>query len=283
MSARSSPIRAFSRLRSQRVAFDLEDYKRISGRLDVADIDFDGFRTQPLEPDDLRCVRYMHDVESHTSCYLRDLLNTRAHLDPEITTFLTMWSFEELWHGDALASVLDQHGEQSGNVRVAGMRHRLRHRLAVSPLLWMGISAATSRFLAIHMTVGVVNEWTTQAGYARLAARADHPVLTDLLRRIMRQEGRHIDFYLTKAREHLDGDPSAQRVTRAVMRRIWRPVGAGVMPPAETHHLVRHLFGDADGAAAVARIDRRIDALPGLTGLGLMTSAVAHYAHQPAA
>jgi len=32
----------------------------------------------------------MHDVESHTVCYLRDILVTRAHRDPEITSFLTM-------------------------------------------------------------------------------------------------------------------------------------------------------------------------------------------------
>ena len=45
------------------------------------------------------------------------------------------------------------------------------------------------------MTFGVINEWTTQAGYARLAAEADHPVLSELLRRIMKQEGRYIDFF----------------------------------------------------------------------------------------
>ena len=38
------------------------------------------------------------------------------------------------------------------------------------------------------MTWGAINEWTAQAAYARLAARADHPVLTELLRRIMRTD-----------------------------------------------------------------------------------------------
>ena len=40
------------------------------------DIDFDTFRAQPLGPDALRCLRYMHDVESHTVCYLREVLAT---------------------------------------------------------------------------------------------------------------------------------------------------------------------------------------------------------------
>ena len=57
---------------------------------------------------------YMHDIECHTICYLRDLLVTSAHRDPEITTFLTFWSFEEYWHGEAIATVLRAHGEPPG-------------------------------------------------------------------------------------------------------------------------------------------------------------------------
>ena len=38
----------------------------------------------------------MHDVEHHTTCYLRDLLVTSAHEDPAITSFLAMWAIEEL-------------------------------------------------------------------------------------------------------------------------------------------------------------------------------------------
>lgn len=264
--------------------FDLAAFKQVSGRLEVDDLDWAAFADSPLGDDELRCVRYMHDVEHHTSCYLRNLLNTRAHADPEISTFLTLWSFEELWHGEALAAVLAAHGEPAGTTRIRDTRNRLRRRMTVSPLLWMAISAATPHFLAVHMTVGVVNEWTTQAGYARLAARAGHPVLTDLLRRIMRQEGRHIDFYLTGAREHLVDIPAAQRVTRTVMAHVWRPVGAGVMPAAETAHLVRYLFGDTDGRAMAARIDRRVDRLPGLGDLRLMARSVRrHTSNMPAA
>lgn len=256
------------------MSFDLATYKRLANRLEIDDLDLAAFADAPLPEDDLRCIRYMHDVEMHTSCYLRDLLNTRAHADPEISTFLTLWAYEELWHGEALAGVLAAHGEPAGTARVEVMRRRLRRRMAGSPLLWMTISAATRHFLAIHMTVGVVNEWTTQAGYARLAARSGHPLLAELLRRIMRQEGRHIDFYLARAIDGLDGNLSAQRRTRLVMRRVWQPVGAGVMPADETGHLVSHLFGGHDGAAMAARIDRRIDRLPGLAGLALLATTV---------
>jgi len=261
------------------MAFDLATYERIAGRLDVDDLDLDAaFRHDPLPPELLGCVRYMHDIEHHTSCYLRNLLNTRAHHDPEISAFLTIWGYEEHWHGQALGRVLAAHGEPGGLSRVAAVRRRLGWRITASPLAWMAFSAATKDFLAVHMAFGAVNEWTTQAGYARLGALADRPVLGELLRRIMKQEGRHIDFYRTKAAELLDGTRSAQRTTRLLLRTAWNPVGAKVMPEPETRHLVRTLFAGPEGRAVAARIDRRIDALPGLAGLGLLEKALARYA-----
>lgn len=254
-------------------------YKEICGRLDYSDLGLaDGFGRRPLRPELLRCIRYMHDVEQHTTCYLRNLLNTRAHEDPEITEFLTLWNFEEHWHGEALGDVLRAHGEPGGAPRVAAMRRRLRNRLTNSPLVWLGMSAATRHFLAVHMAFGVINEWTTQAAYGRLAVLADHEILSELLRRIKRQEGRHIDYYLAQTRQQLEAGPGAERTVRLFLRSLWRPVGATVMPEPEIRHVVRTLFGDEDGRAAAARIDRRIDTLPGLAGMGLMGGVLDRYA-----
>ncbi|HEV2361826.1 MAG TPA: hypothetical protein VGS21_09010, partial [Acidimicrobiales bacterium] len=193
------------------MAFDIDAYSKRTARLDLEGIDFDSFREHPLPADALRCLRYMHDVEHHTVCYLRDLLVTRAHRDPEITTFLTFWAFEEHWHGEAIGAVLQAHGESANNARIAPMRRMLGARDAIQPVLSQVGSAMTRHFTAIHMAWGAVNEWTTQAGYARLAARAGNPVLTDLLRRIMKQEGRHIDFYATQARNRLEDSATARR------------------------------------------------------------------------
>jgi hypothetical protein len=257
--------------------FDIDRYSHHVGRLQTDDLAFDAFPDQPLPPAALRCLRYMHDVEAHTSCYLRNLLNTKAHHDPSVTKFLTLWAYEELWHGEAIAEVLAAHDEPAGDVRIAAMRRRLGWRITASPLVWMGLSSVTRHFLAVHMTFGVINEWTTQAGYSRLIQVADHPVLTDLLRRIMKQEGRHIDYYLTQSRSLLAASPRAQRVTRQMLQRLWEPVGAQVMPKAETRHLVGTLFGGEDGRSVAERVDRRIDALPGLAGLGLMAGARSKY------
>ncbi len=253
----------------------IDTYKHRSARLDTGGIDFDAFADRPLSDDGLRCLRYMHDIEHHTVCYLRDLLLTPAHRDPDITAFLSCWVYEELWHGEALGRVLAAHGEPSGSPRIARLRQGRGWRdLRETTTHLFGASIAGRPFVALHMTWGAINEWSTQAGYARLSAREGHPVLTELLRRIMRQEGRHIDVYVSEARRRLATSPGAQRLTRWALSHLWRPVGSGVMPRSEVAFLVGHLFGDVEGRTMADRIDRRIDQLPGQSGLGLLGRVV---------
>lgn len=254
--------------------FDIDAYKARTDRLRWDDLDFDAFARQRLDEAALRCLRFMHDVEYHTVCYLRDVLVSPAHADPEVTSFLSFWVFEEFWHGEALASVLEAHGEPAGRLRVEAMRRRLGVADRLRPLAMMAGSALAGRdFVAVHMAWGAINEWTTQAGYARLARRSGHPVLAELLRRIMRQEGRHIDFYASQAECRLAGSGRARRLTRWALRRLWTPVGSGVMPAEETRHLATYLFDGEEGIAVARRIDRHVDRLPGLSGLGLLESA----------
>jgi hypothetical protein len=244
-------------------------------RLDVRDLDLaNAFHTDRLDAASLRCLRYMHDIELHTICYLRDLLVTSAHREPEITTFLTFWSYEEYWHGEALAQVLRAHGEPAGATRVRELRRARRVSEAAKPFAHgLASMLVGPSMTAVHMTWGAINEWTTQAGYAQLAKRCDHLVMSELLRRIMRQEGRHIDFYSAQAGSRLHGNRRAQWLTRQALTRFWAPVGSDVMPETEVRHLISYLFGGEDGAAMAERIDRRVDRLPGLSGLGLVSTA----------
>ncbi|MHB1924001.1 MAG: ferritin-like domain-containing protein [Acidimicrobiales bacterium] len=257
------------------MAFDIDAYKRRTDRLRWDDLDLDSFRHSPLDPGALRCLRYMHDVEYHTVCYLRDLLVGPAHDEPEVTAFLSFWAYEEFWHGEALAAVLEAHGEPAAEARVAPMRRRLSRRERLRTFLMLIASSLVGRdFVALHMAWGAVNEWTTQAGYLQLARRAKHPVLSELVSRIAKQEGRHIDFYATQAAQRLAASRRARRLTRWALRRLWAPVGSGVMPKAEVAHLAGYLFADGEGSEMSRRIDRRIDRLPGLAGLRLLEESV---------
>ena len=194
--------------------------------------------------------------------------------DPEVTSFLTLWNYEEFWHGEAIAGILEAHDEQAGIIRIAALRRRLPKRDAWRPLTFQLASAITPHLTAVHMTWGAVNEWTTQAAYARLSKLANNPTLTEVLRRIMKQEGRHIDFYSNQARSRLADSRAAQRLTRWALRRFWAPVGTGVVPDQEVDFLRCYLFGDEDGRSVADRIDRRVDRLPGLDGMYLLRGAV---------
>lgn len=56
------------------------------------------------------------DIESHTVVFLRDLLSTRAVLEPGVTAFLSCWVYEELWHGEAFSRFLGEAGYELGPV-----------------------------------------------------------------------------------------------------------------------------------------------------------------------
>jgi hypothetical protein len=249
------------------VSFDITSYSANARRVADDDVDYTAFERKPLPDAALRVLQYMSDVESHTICYLRDLLATPSHQDPEITTFLTMWVYEEFWHGEVLDKVLAAHGRAVGPDRIRRIRLAQGRNDRFSPIYQaLAANLVGQDFIAVHMTFGVINEWSTYAGYGRLLARTDHPELTKLVGRIQRQETRHIAFYASQARERLERSRVARLLTRLVLKVAWTPVGSGIMPAAETAFLLRYLMGGAEGARIIRQIDEKIDRLPGLAG-----------------
>jgi hypothetical protein len=259
------------------MSFQVEKYARQAAPVRYDDLDLTAaFRDRPLSSDTLRVLRYMCDIESHTICYLRDVLVTPSHTDPEVTTFLTMWNYEEYWHGEVLADVLAAHGIATGADHIRQVRLRQGWRDRVSPIRQALLANLIGEdFVATHMSWGAVNEWLTFAGYQRLTQIENHPVLSEVLSRIAAQETRHIAFYATQARTRLVASGRARKLTRMALSMAWQPVGANVMPLDEVRHLVRHLLGGPDGLAEARRIDARIDTLPGLEGLNLVQRRLA--------
>jgi hypothetical protein len=209
----------------------------------------------------------MQDIESHTIVYTRSLLATRAIDDPEVATFLACWLYEETHHGLALARFLDAAGHP------LGPRARPRGRESFPQWFEARATALLSRvwgdFCAVHMTWGAINELTTLTAYRRLAARANHPVLSDLLERITLDESRHFFFYYRQAERRMQRRAVA-RVARLIVDRFWSPVGSGVQPDAELLFMARYLFDDEEGRAAARRVDDTIRRLPGFAGVGLL-------------
>src|SRR5262245_43734752 len=189
--------------------FDLDGYVARSRALDLSGIDWDDVPRHPLPAEALRTLRYMQDIESHTIIYLRTLLGTRAVDDPEVATFLACWLYEETFHGRALARCLTA----AGRTTVERTRSQVGLAQRAEAVTTALLARAWPDFVAVHMTWGAINELTTLTGYRRLVALAGHPVLSELLARIMRDESRHFLFYYHQARRRL-ARPAAARVTR---------------------------------------------------------------------
>ena len=238
---------------------------RGSKALDLTGIDWGSVPDHPLSDGEVRCLTYMMDIESHTMVFLRDLLSTRVVRDPEITAFLACWAYEELWHGEALARFLGY-----GTERVAEVRRSVGHARQFGMSL---ASLAFRDFPAVHMTWGAINELSTLTAYQRVIDSTAHPVLAELLRRIVRDERRHYSFYRGEAERRLAAGAPARRLTRFALDRFWAIVGTGVRPPAETDFVILHLFGGDGGLAAARRMDAAVDSLPGLSGLRLFERA----------
>jgi hypothetical protein len=257
------------------VGFDIGDYTRTSKGVQWQDLPLEEFRDHPLPPNTLRSLRYMCDVEYHTVCYLRDMLVTPSHRDPNVTAFMTMWNMEEFWHGEALAAVLKMHDVTVDYDALKAKRLKMGWKDKLDPIKQSMLANIVGQdFVAVHMIWGAANEWSAITAYNRLAALEDHPVLAELLTRIAKQEARHVAFYATQARERLARSAKAQKLARFALRKFWGPVGTGVMAESEVHHVLRHLMSGPDGRRAARTIDGHIQKMPGLAGLTIVQNAL---------
>jgi hypothetical protein len=273
------------------IDFDLDRYLRASKKLDLSALDWGDIPNHPLSDGDVMCLHYMMDIETHTVIYLRDLLGTRAANDPQITAFLACWVYEELWHGEAFSDFLRAYGIEvpsepklpDGSTPMptrAGRTKRLREQLGVghqlSLLPTMLGSMVLRDFIALHMTWGAINELTTLTGYHQLIRRSSHPVLHQMLRRVIQDERRHFAFYRAQGRARLAHAPRrTRRLVRWIFESFWTPVGAGVKSQEEVDALALYLFGDSpEGREAIREIDRTVSDIPGLEGLRLLEDAL---------
>lgn len=272
----------------QQLDFDLDKYLRASKKVDLSAVPWDRIKDHPLPVEEARCLAYMMDIESHTIIFLRDLLATRAAFDPDVTAFLSCWVYEELWHGEAFSRFLGEAGYPllpdrvdvwgdspypTRSARNQWIRRRLGAKGYASHVATLAAAAFIKDFVAVHMTWGAVNELSTLTGYHLLIAKTEHPVLVELLNRIIKDERRHFAFYRAQARMRLARSRQARTVVRWALEHLWAPVGTGVRPQRETDFTVAYLFGDDAGFEAATDMDATIGELPGLQGTTIFRDA----------
>jgi rubrerythrin len=236
-----------------------------SAPISLDGIDWDAIADFPCPAEVLKIVAYMQDVESHTVVFPRTIFSQQAVNDDIIGTFLICWLYEEGMHGRALAKFL----ECAGSPVPPRTRKRTTWMDHVDRTVTTLMAAVWKDFLALHMAWGAVHECTTIHAYQRLIALNDHPVLNELLRRIIRDEARHFSFYRWQAEQRL-AQPATQRRVRAIMNRLYVPVGASHQPDQLARWVSGYLFDGEQGRAAAARVDRTISRLPGFGDAALL-------------
>jgi len=257
------------------MSFSIERYKEESKKLDTTGIAWNAVAEHPLSKGDLFCLHYMMDIENHVPLYLSHLLVTRACMDPILTAFLACWNYEELWHGENLGKLLNLYGiEFDTQDRIANVRANLGVQNSLSILSTMAGSWLLKDFSAVYLTIGAINELSTLTGYGALIRKSGHPVLKDLLGRIIKDERRHFAFYYNSSKEWLADNTTAQRLDRWMLDRVWVPVGQGVKKLEEVDALAMYLFDDEQGEEELLALDEKIGKLPGLSGIKLMSKAL---------
>ena len=242
----------------------------------ISGIPWGEIKDHPLDERLVPVLMYMRDVESLTDMYYRELRRTPTGRDPVIRKFMDRWGEEELTHGELLNRFLLEAGIETCERWNAQVHRAVTLYYRANAFAVSGITNLIGRkFTGTHMAFGAIHEMTTAQGYRRLIALADHPVLTKILKGIIREESAHTQFYWSVARLELSGSDWAKRIARFAVQHFWNPVGQGSKPREEAEYTVATLFGDPHGRAVLdATVVDRVRQLPGFADLTRITERI---------
>lgn len=242
----------------------------------IAEIPWHEVKKYPLDQKFIPVLLYMRDVEILTDMYYEELRRTPTGKDAVIKKFMERWGVEEVTHGEMIDRFLNEAGiETSKNWKTevrqnVPLSYTLNTRIVTTLTNLIG-----KQFTATHMTFGAIHEMSTGQGYRRLMKMANHPVLTEILTAIMREESAHTKFYLNVAKIELQRSEFARKVSRFIVNNFWAPVGQGAKPKVQTDYTISTLFGDNEGLDWVERnVSQKIQTLPGFSGLNAISERV---------
>ena len=223
----------------------------------------------PLDKKFVPVLLYMRDVETLTDVYYDELRRTPTGKDPIIRKFMERWSVEEQTHGELLNRFLNEAGIETDPKWQKQVIGSVSTRYtATNYLITTLTNLIGKRFTATHMAFGAIHEMSTTQGYRRLVELADHPILSEILRGIIREESAHTTFYRSVARIELEKSEISRRLSRFIVKHFWTPVGSGAKPVNESNYTIATLFGGEGGMKWIDRnVSEKIQTLPGFNGL----------------
>ena len=235
----------------------------------IGDIDWNAVREHPLDKKFIPVLLYMRDVETLTDVYYDELRRTPTGKDPIIRKFMERWSAEEQTHGELINRFLNEAGVETDPKWQKQIINSVSTSYTVTNYLITTLTNLIGkRFTATHMAFGAIHEMSTTQGYRRLEELASHPVLSEILRGIIREESAHTTFYRSVARIELEKSEISQKLSRFIVKHFWTPVGSGAKPAEESNYMIATLFGGEGGMKWIDKnVSQRIQTLPGFDGL----------------
>ncbi len=243
----------------------------------IDEIPWNEVKNHPFDKRFVPVLLYMRDIEILTDMYHQELLRTPTGKDKVISKFMERWGIEEITHGELINRFLNEAGIETpedwkGEITRSVTNYYHFYARCLSTLT----NCIGKSFTATHMAYGTINELSAAQSYRRLIELADHPVLTHILKGIIREESVHTTFYLNIARLELKKSDFAQKIARFVIKKFWNPVGSGARPQDLTDYTIATLFGDEKGVEWIDKlVTQKIQMLPGLDGVTKVTDRIA--------
>jgi len=247
--------------------FDVREFARTAAGSHRDNLHLASYRANPLGTETLRVLRYLQIAERATMTHLRSVLVTATHKDARITAFLTSWAYEKFWIADALEQIVlanAPEGIEPDRARFSTPKERTIREAVYANIVGVPM-------IALHMTLGTVDEWLTQAAYARISALEGNQQLTETVEHLLDLKRRQLNFFEPQARFRLAESQRAARLTRRRLAKTPWPIGAKAEPRTETDNFFTHAFGSAP--EILAELDARVDTLPGQSGLSVIRKA----------
>lgn len=243
----------------------------------INDLPWKSVKETPIDPKFVPVLLYMRDVEVLTDMYHQELQRTPTGRDPIISKFMERWGIEEITHGQVINRFLNEAGYDTPDNWQSQTRKNVPTTYhATTYLMTMLTNLLGSRFTATHMTFGAIHEMSTAQAYRRMKGLANHPVLSQILDGIIREEAAHTQFYLNVARIELNKSRTAQKIARKVIDTFYVPVGQGSLAKSRAEYSVATLFSDDGGVEQVDRtVTQRAQQLPGFANLTRVTNRIA--------
>lgn len=234
-------------------------------------------RNYPLDPRFVPVLLYMRDIEILTDMYHEELRRTPTGRDPVISRFMERWGVEEITHGELINRFLNEAGfETADRWKEEISRGVSRYYNFYARFLTTLTNCVGKSFTATHMAYGAINELCAAQAYRRLIEIAGHPVLSHILKGIIREEAVHTQFYYSVARLELKKSSYAQSIARFVIKKFWQPVGSGARSDESRNYAIATLFGDEAGVSWIDRtVTGRVQQLPGLDGVTKVSDRIA--------